>query len=151
MSTYPKNGDPELLKFKTKYDQLSELQNKTKKHDNENILKSIEIDDGYYKKKYKSLNENKVLLVITQVLIGSGSAIGTSTMSIINPSIVIVLTSPTALLTSIAMLITNEYISKLKIRYAKLRDWIIGITLLYEKTLKTPMVDKKMMKKMHRN
>ena len=40
-------------------------------------------------------------------------------------------------------MITNEYISKLKIRYTKLRDWINGISLLYEKTLKQSMVDKK--------
>ena len=75
-------------------------------------------------------------------MLRSGSAITTSTISSINPSIVIVLTSSTALLTSIAILITNEEISKLKIRYTKLRDWINFITLLYEKTLKEPMVDK---------
>ena len=46
------------------------------------------------------------------------------------------------MLTSIAILITNEYISKLKIRYTKLRDWINVITLLYEKTLKESMIDK---------
>ena len=49
---------------------------------------------------------------ITGLLIGSGSAIGTPTMSLINPSIGIVLNSSTALLTSIAILITNEYMSK---------------------------------------
>ena len=76
-------------------------------------------------------------------MIGSGSAISTSTMSLINPSIGIVLTSSTALLTSLAILITNEYISKLKLRYTKLRDWINFITILYEKTLKESMVDKK--------
>ena len=47
------------------------------------------------------------------------------------------------MLTSSAILITNEYISKLKIRYTKLRDWINVITLLYEKTLKESMIDKK--------
>ena len=31
----------------------------------------------------------------------------------------------------------------MKIRYTKLRDWINVITLLYEKTLKQSMVDKK--------
>ena len=76
-------------------------------------------------------------------MVGSGSAIGTSTMSLINPSIGVVLTSSSALLTSIAILITNEYISKLKIRYTKLRDWINVITLLYERTLKESMIDKK--------
>ena len=82
-------------------------------------------------------------MIITEILIGSGSAIGTSTMGLINPSVGIVISSSTALLTSIAILITNEYISKLKIRCTKLRDWINVITLLYEKTLKQSMVDKK--------
>ena len=94
-------------------------------------------------KKNKSLNKKKVLLIITEILVGSGSAIGTLTMSLINPSIGIVLTSSTALLTSLAFLITNEYISKLKLRYTKLRDSINFITILYEKTLNQSMVDKK--------
>ena len=53
----------------------------------------------------------------------SGSIITTSTMSLINPSIGLVTTISTALLTSLAILITIEYISKLKIRFTKLRDW----------------------------
>ena len=83
---YPNlNNDPELLKIKTKDDQLEELQYKTEKHDYENILKSLEIDNEYYKKKHKSLNKKKVLLIITEIVIGSGSAIGSSTMGLINP------------------------------------------------------------------
>ena len=84
-----------------------------------------------------------MLLIISENLIGSGSAISTSTMSLINPSIGIVLTSSTALLTSLAILITNEYISKLKLRSTKLRDWINFITILYEKILNQSMIDKK--------
>ena len=38
---------------------------------------------------------------------------------------------------------TSEYISNLKTPYTKLRDWINVITLLYENTLKTSMVNKK--------
>ena len=92
---------------------------------------------------YKSLNKKKKLLIITKILMGTGSAVGSSTMGLINPSVGIVISSSTALLTSIAILITNEYISKLKIRYTKLKDWINVITLLYEKTLKQSMIDKK--------
>ena len=121
MSGYPnlKTDDVELLKIKTKDDQLQELQYKTEKHDHEKILKSLKNDNESIKK-YKSLNKKKILLIITEILIGSGSAIGTSTMGLINPSVGIVISSSTALLTSIAILITNEYISKLKIRYTKL-------------------------------
>ena len=98
-------------------------------------------------KKYKSLNKKKILLIITEILVGTSSAVGSSTMGLINPSVGIVISSSTALLTSIAILITNEYISKLKIRYTKLKDWINVITLLYEKTLKQSMIDKKIDKK----
>ena len=80
-------------------------------------------------------------------MIGSGSAIGSSAVGLINPGAGIIDSSSTALLTSIAILITNEYISKLKIRYTKVRDWINVITLLYEKTLKQSMIDKKINEK----
>ena len=83
------------------------------------------------------------MLIITEVLIGSGSAISSSTLGLNNPRAGIIISSSTALITSRAILITNEYISKLKIRYTKLGDWINVITLLYEKTLKQSMVDKK--------
>ena len=46
-------------------------------------------------------------------------------------------------LTIISTKITNEYFSKLKIRYIKLRDWINLTTLPYEKTLTESMIDKK--------
>ena len=145
MSGYPnlKTDDVELLKIKTKDDQLKELQYRTEKHDFDNILKSLKNDNESYKKKYKSLNKKKILLIVTEILIGSGSAITSSTFSLINPSIGIPIASCSALLTSIAILITNEYISKLKIRYTKLRDWINFITILYEKTLNQSMIDKK--------
>ena len=144
MGTYPDlKNEPELLKITTRDDEIKALKYQTEKHDHENILKSLKVDNEYYKKKYKSLNKKKVLLIITEILIGSGSAISTSTMSLINPSIGIVLSSSTALLTSLAILITNEYISKLKLRYTKLRDWINFITILYEKTLNQSMIDKK--------
>ena len=74
-------------------------------------------------------NKKKILLIITEILVGTSSAVGSSTMGLINPSVGIVISSSTALLTSIAILITNEYISKLKIRYTKLKDWINVITL----------------------
>ena len=144
MSTYASlNSEPELLKLKTRDDEIKNHKYQTEKHYHENILKSLKIDGEHYKKKYKNLNKKKVLLIITEILIGSGSALSTSTMSVINPSIGIVLTSSKALLTFIAILITIEDISKLERKHTKLGDWINAITLLYEKTLKTLMVDKK--------
>ncbi len=144
MTNYPDlKNEPELLKIKTRDDEIKHLKYQTEKHDHENILKSLKSDSEYYKKKYKSLNRKKVLLIISEILVGGGSAIGSSAMSIISPGPAIVISSSTALLTSIAILITNEYISKLKIRYTKIKDWINVITLLYEKTLKESMIDKK--------
>ena len=144
MSTYPDlKNEPELLKIKTNYDEIKNLKYQTEKHDYENILKNLKADSEKYKKKYKSLNKKKILLIVTEILVGGGLAIGTSTMGLGNPSVGFIASSSTAFLTSIAILFTNEYISKLKIRYTKLRDWINVMTLLYEKTLKQSMVDKK--------
>ena len=84
--------------------------------------------------------------MITEIIFGSASNISSSTLGLINPSAGIIISSGTALLTSIAVLRTNEYISKLKTGYTKLKDWIIVITLVYEKSLKISMVDVKMMK-----
>ena len=130
------NNDPEFLKVKTKDDEIKDLKYKTEKQEHENILKSLKIDNECYKKKEKKLRKKKKLLIITEILMGSRLAITTSTMSLINSSIGIVLSSSTALQTSIAILIINEYISKLKLRYTKLRGWIYVVTLIYEKTLK---------------
>ena len=94
-------------------------------------------------RRYKKLYKKKVILIITEILVGSASAVGSSTMGFFNPGAGIIISSSTALLTSIAILITDEYISNLKIRYTKLRDWINVITLLYGKTLQESMIDKK--------
>ena len=143
MSNYPDlKKEPELLRRRNRDDEIENLKYQTEKHDHENILKSLKVDNEYYKKKYKSLNKKKILLNITEILVGSGSAIGSSAMSLINPGAGINISSSTALLTSIAILITNEYINKLKLRYTKLRVWTNVITLLYEKTLKESLIDK---------
>ena len=144
MTTYPDlKNEPELLKIKTRDDEIKNLKYQQEKHDHENILKSLEADNKKYKKNYKLLHKKKVLLFITEILVGSALAVGSSAMGLINPGAGIVISSSTALLTSIAILIANDDISKLKIRYTKLKDWISGITLLYDKTLKQSMIDKK--------
>ena len=81
MTTYPNlNNEPELLKIKTRDDEIKNVKYETEKHDHENILKSLKIDNEYQRRKNKSLNKKKVLLIITEILLGSGSAITTSTM-----------------------------------------------------------------------
>ena len=71
--------DPELLKIKTKDDEVKDLKYKTEKHDHENISKSLAYDNEYYRKKIKSLTKKEVLLILTEVLIGSASTISSST------------------------------------------------------------------------
>ena len=145
MSTYPNlNNDPELLKIKTRDDEIKNLKYQTKKHDHEILLKSLKIDNDYYKKKYKSLNKEKVFLIVSEVLIGSvGLGVRSGlTISGLAP-VGFMCASSISFLSSTSTLITNEYFSKLKIRYTKLRDWIKVFTLLYEKTLKQTMIDKK--------
>ena len=131
MRTYPNlNSDQELLKIKTKDDEIRDLKFKTDEHDHGNILKSSKIENEHYGKKNENLIKKKILLIFTEILIGSGSAKGSSTMGLINPGARIIISTSTALLTSFAILITDENISKLKIRYTKLRDWIIVTTFI---------------------
>ena len=54
MTNYPNlNIEPELLKIKTRDDETKNSKYQTEKHDHENILKSLKIDNEYYKKKQK--------------------------------------------------------------------------------------------------
>ena len=51
MSGYPDiKNEPELLKIKTRDDELKSLKCQEEKHDHENILKSLKSDNEKYKK-----------------------------------------------------------------------------------------------------
>ena len=70
MTTFPNlNNDSDLLKVKKRGDEIKNLKYQTEKHDHENILKNLRIDNEHYKKKYKSLNEKKIKLIITEIII----------------------------------------------------------------------------------
>ena len=73
-------------------------------------------------------------------MLSTGSA---SSITGVGTAVGIPIASSTAFMASMATSITNEYFSKLKIRYTKLRDHINLITLLYEKTLNKSIIDKK--------
>ena len=81
-------------------DEIKNLKYQTEKHDHENILKTLKIDNEYYKNKCKSVKNKKILWIITEILIGSGSVISASTLGLINPGAGIIISSSTALLTS---------------------------------------------------
>ena len=105
------------------------------------MLKSLRIDNDFYKKKYKSLKKKKKIIIFTETLFGSASTKNPSTLSILNPGVGVINLSSTAFLTSMANFVTYEYISKLKIRHTNLGDWVKVISRLYEKTLKTSRID----------
>ena len=148
MTTYPNvNNEPELLKIKTRDDEIKNLKYQKEKHDHEIILKSLKIDSEYYKKIYKSLNKKKVFRIVSEVLIGSVGLVGSGFTISGLARVGIMWASSISFLSSISTLITNEFFSKLKIRYTKLRDWINVITLLYEKTLKQSIINKKIEEK----
>ena len=76
MTTYPNlNNEPELLKLKTRDDEIKNSKYQTEKHDHENILKSLKSNIEFYKKKHKKLNKKKVLLIITEILVVSANNI----------------------------------------------------------------------------
>ena len=115
------NFDPEVSGIKTQEDEVKDLKSRTEKHNHESILKSPE-KLNFFKTLYKRLFKKKVLLNITETLIGCASTLNSRKLAIMNLSAGFIITSTTALLTSFAILITNDYISKMKIRYTKLKD-----------------------------
>ena len=70
MTTYPTlNNEPELLETKTRHDEFKNLKYQTEK---QNMLKSLKIDNEYFNKKNTSFRNQKVILIITETLIGEG-------------------------------------------------------------------------------
>ena len=104
---------------------------------------SVTINNEYYKKQYKSLNEKKVFMIFSKILLGSvGLSVGSGLSLLGIAPVGIMRASSISFLSSISTFFTNEYFSRLKIRYTKMRDWINVTTLLNEKTLKQLMLDK---------
>ena len=144
MNTYPTlKTEAELLKITTKDDEIKTIKNKTKKHDFENILKSLKIDNDSCKEKYNSINEKKVYISILEFLTGASGVVVGTTLTATGATIGVPVAGVSAFIASIATLIPNEYLSKRKARYTTLRDHVIMITLLYEKTLTKSMMTKK--------
>ena len=83
---------------------------------------------------------SEILIVVSGLTVGKG-------LTIWGLALVGITCAGVSFLSSISTLITNEYFSRLKIRYTKLGDWINVFTLLYEKMLKESMIDKKIDRK----
>ena len=104
----------------------------------------MKIDNDYYKKKYNSINKKKVYISVLEISTGASGVVGsTLTATGVGATIGVPIAGVSAFIASIATLITNEYLSKRKTRYTKLRDHVNMITLLYEKTLTKSMMNKK--------
>ena len=99
-----------MLKTKTKDDEIKDLKYRTEKHDHENILKSLKIDNDFYRKKYKSLNKKKVFMIVSEILIGSvGLGVGSRlTVSGLAP-VGLMCASSISFLSSISIPIKNDY------------------------------------------
>ena len=83
-------------------------------------------------------------MIISEVLTGGfGLGVGSSLTIYGLAPVGIMSAGSISFSTSVSTLITNEYTSKLKIRCTKLRELINVITLLFGKTLKQSMIDKK--------
>ena len=73
------------------------------------------------------------------------STLTTSPDAVVNASVGSILSSITAVLTSMAIsIMTNEYISEKKIWYIRFRYWFDVKIFFYEETLKKCLVDKKL-------
>ena len=124
-----KEGHRTLLEITTNDDENEELKYRTQKHEFETISKSLKTKMNFIRKKLKSLKE-KAFSNNSEVLIRGASTMERSTPSVVVPSFGIIISSSTALLKSIAILITKEYISKSVIRVSNLKGWINVINLL---------------------
>ena len=110
-----KNEDPTLLK-NIIVDKIKELRYRSEKQEFDNLSESPKIGNDFCKKCKKCPNKKAKQRIFTEILIGSGSTIANSTMSIANLNAGALASSFSAPITSIALLITIEFISKVKIR-----------------------------------
>ena len=86
-----------------------------------------------------------MMLIIREFFIGSSGLTVVTVLSSkdLGSSLGFPSAAAASYIASVAGLITNEYCSKLEMRYTKLRDWIEVTTLLYEKTLNKSLIDTK--------
>ena len=80
-------------------------------------------------------------MILSESLLGvSGLPVG-SGLTISGLAPVGITCAGVSFLSSISTLITNEYFSRLEIRYTKLGDWINVTILCYEQKLKESIID----------
>ena len=88
------------------------MKNKTGKPHNETFLKSLKIHKDFHKNKLSKKNEKKIYITILETLTGvCGLAVATSlSITRTGSSVSVPIAGGTSFLSSVATLITNEYL-----------------------------------------
>ena len=138
-----KDIEAELISVRSK-NEIQDLKYNYMKLNYEGVVKKLIDDEEKYKKKYKSLNTKKGISIIAGIIsgiLGVSSGI-TLTATGVGAIAGVPVIATSGLLISIAVTAINEYISKLKERYIRLKTFVNKIRVDYEKVLKKSMADK---------
>ena len=138
-----KDIEADLISVRSK-NEIKELKYNYLKLNYEGVVKKLIDDEEKYKKKYKSFNTKKGISIIAGIIsgiLGVSSGI-TLTATGVGAIAGVPIIASSGLLISIAVTVINEYISKLKERYLRLRTFANKIRVDYAKVLKKSMVDK---------
>ena len=138
-----KDIEADLISVRSK-SEIQELKYNYLKLNYEGVVKKLIDDEEKYKKKFKSLNTKKGISIVAGIIsgiLGVSSGI-TLTATGVGAIAGVPIIASSGLLISIAVTIINEYISKLKERYIRLRTFTNKIRVDYEKVLKKSLADK---------
>ena len=139
-----KDIEADLISVRKKDNDIRDLQYNYLKINYEGVIKKLSDDEEKFKKKYKALNTKKGVSIIAGIIsgiLGVSSGI-TLTATGVGAIAGVPVIATSGLLISIAVTAINEYISKLKERYIRLRTFVNKIRVDYEKVLKKSMADK---------
>ena len=139
-----KDIEADLISVRKKDNDIRDLQYKYIKFNYEGVIKKLIDDEEKFKKKYKALNTKKGVSTITRIITGILGVTSGITLTATGVGAIagVVIIGSTGVLISIAVTIINEYISKLKERYLRLRSFVNKARVDYEKVLKKSMADK---------
>ena len=138
-----KDIEADLLSVRSK-SELQDLKYNYLKLNYDGVVKKLIDDEEKFKKKYKSLNTKKGISIVAGIIsgiLGVSSGI-TLTATGVGAIAGVPIIASSGLLISIAVTVINEYISKLKERYLRLRTFVNKIRVDYEKVLKKSLADK---------
>ena len=138
-----KDIEADLISVRSK-SEIQELKYNYLKLNYEGVVKKLIDDEEKYKKKFKSLNTKKGISIVAGIIsgiLGVSSEI-TLTATGVGAIAGVPIIASSGLLISIAVTIINEYISKLKEKYLRLRTFTNKIRVDYEKVLKKSLADK---------